>query len=101
MVKVREIVEEAAPAAQRRPAAILPTVVKQQTRMGQFTAQVAANQQRQTPATDDEIAIAAYRAAVLQRQTDQNYARRLRQQATQAAQANAPKRPKVGGREKR
>ena len=100
MVKVREIIEEAAPAVQRLTA-ILPSVVKQQTRMGQLTAQVVANQQRQTPATDDEIAIAAYRAAVLQKQTDQNYARRLKQQATQAALANAPKTPKVGGRYKR
>lgn len=99
MVKVREIVEEAA--AAQRPAAILPTVVRQQTRMGQFTAQVAANQQRKTPATDDEIAIAAYRAAVLQKQKDQNYARRLQQQATQALQANAPNAAKVGGRYKR
>ncbi len=101
MVKVREIVEEAAPAVQQRPAAILPSVVKQQTRMGQLTAQVAARQQQQTPATDDEIAIASFRAAELQKQTDQNYARRLQQQATQAALANAPKTPKVGGREKR
>ena len=99
MVKVREIVEEAA--AAQRPAAILPSVVKQQTRMGQLTAQVAANQQQQTPATDDEIAIAAYRAAVLQKQTDKNYARRLQQQTTLAMQANAPKAPKVGGRYKR
>ena len=100
MVKVREIVEEAAQAAQR-PAAILPSVVKQQTRIGQFTAQIAANQQAQTPATNDEMAIAVWRAAELQRQTDKNYARRLRQQATQAMQANAPKAPKVGGRYKR
>ncbi len=99
MVKVREIVEEAA--AVQRPAAALPSVVKQQTRMGQLTAQVAANQQQQTPATNDEMAIAVWRAAELQRQTDQNYARRLKQQATQAALANAPKAPKVGGRYKR
>jgi len=99
MVKVREIVEVAA--AAQRPAAILPSVVKQQTRMGQLTAQVAANQQRQTPATDDEIAIATWRAAELQRQTDENYARRLKQQSTQAALANAPKAPKAGGRQKR
>lgn len=99
MVKVREVVEAAQ--AVQRPAAILPSVVKQQTRMGQLTAQVAARQQQQTPATDDEIAIAAYRAAVLQKQTDQNYARRLKQQATQALQAQMPARPKVGGREKR
>jgi len=38
---------------------------------------------------------------VLQKQTDQNYARRLQQQATQAIQANAPKAAKVGGRYKR
>ena len=66
-----------------------------------LTAQVAANQQQQTPATNDEMAIAVWRAAELQKQTDKNYARRLRQQATQAAQANAPKAPKVGGRYKR
>jgi len=98
MVKVREIVEAA---AVQRPAAILPTVVKQQTRMGQITAQVAAKQQQQTPATDDEIAIAAWRAAELQKQTDKNYARRLEQQTTQAMQANWPKAAKVGGRYKR
>jgi len=98
MVKVREIVEAA---AVQRPATVWPSVVKQQTRMGQITAQIAAKQQQQTPATNDEIAIAAWRAKELQRQTDANYAERLRQQATQALLANAPKAPKVGGRYKR
>lgn len=74
-MKVREIIE----AAPQRPVAVPPSIVKQQGRVGQVVAQIAASDQQQ-PATEKEKVLAMWRYRDLKKQTDKNYAARLRQQ---------------------
>lgn len=80
MVKVREITE----AAPQRPVAVPPSLVKQQGRVGQVVAQIAASDQ-QKPATEMEKVLAMRRYSDLKKQTDKDYAARLRQQLANAA----------------
>ena len=79
MVKVREIVE----AQQQQPVAVPPSVVKQQGRVSQVVAQIAASDQQQ-PATEKEKVLAMWRYRDLKKQTDKNYAARLKQQLANA-----------------
>ena len=79
MVKVREIIE----AAPQRPVAVPPSIVKQQGRVGQVMAKIAASDQQQ-PATEKEKVLAMWRYRDLKKQTDKNYAARLRQQLANA-----------------
>jgi len=96
MVKVREIVEE----AQQQPAQIEPSIVQRQARVNNIVGQIAASNQARPP-TEREVVAAHMQYAAMKKQNDAAYARRLRQQATQAVQVQAPKAPKVGGRYKR
>jgi hypothetical protein len=75
-MKVREIID-AAP--QQRPVAVPPSIVKQQGRVSQVVAKIAASDQ-QKPATEMEKVLAMRRYSDLKKQTDKNYAARLRQQ---------------------
>ena len=79
MVKVREIVE----AQQQQPVAVPPSIVKQQGRVGQVVAKIAASDQ-QKPATEMEKVLAMRRYSDLKKQTDKTYAARLRQQLANA-----------------
>ena len=74
-MKIREITEAAAPGA----VAVQPSIVKQQGRVGQVVAQIAASDQ-QKPATEMEKVLAMRRYSELKKQTDKNYVARLRQQ---------------------
>ena len=78
-MKVREIIE----AAPQRPVAVPPSIVKQQGRVGQVVAKIAASDQ-QKPATEMEKVLAMRRYSDLKKQTDKNYAARLRQQLANA-----------------
>jgi hypothetical protein len=78
-MKVREIIE----AAPQRPVAVPPSIVKQQGRVGQVVAKIAASDQQQ-PATEMEKVLAMRRYSDLKKQTDKNYAARLRQQLANA-----------------
>jgi hypothetical protein len=78
-MKIREIVE----AAPQRPVAVPPSIVKQQGRVGQVVAKIAASDQQQ-PATEKEKVLAMWRYRDLKKQTDKNYAARLRQQLANA-----------------
>jgi hypothetical protein len=75
MVKVREIVE----AQQQQPVAVPPSIFKQQGRVSQVVAKIAASDQ-QKPATEMEKVLAMRRYSDLKKQTDKSYAARLRQQ---------------------
>jgi hypothetical protein len=77
-MKVREIIE-----ARQQPIAVPPTIVKQQGRVGQVVAKIAASDQHQ-PATEMEKVLAMRRYSDLMKQTDRNYAARLRQQLANA-----------------
>jgi hypothetical protein len=79
-MKIREIIE-AAP--QQQPVAVPPSIVKQQGRVGQVVAQIAASDQ-QKPATEMEKVLAMRRYSDLKKQTNKNYAARLRQQLANA-----------------
>jgi len=79
MVKVREIVES----QQQQPVAVPPSIVKQQGRVSQVVAKIAASEQ-QKPATEMEKVLAMRRYSDLKKQTDKNYAVRLRQQLANA-----------------
>ncbi len=79
MVKVREIVET----QQQQPVTVPPSIVKQQGRVSQVVAKIAASDQ-QKPATEMEKVLAMRRYADLKKQTDKNYAVRLRQQLVNA-----------------
>ncbi len=79
MVKVREIVE----AQQQQPVAVPPSIVKQQGRVSQVVAKIAASDQ-QKPATEMEKVLAMRRYSDLKKQTDRSYAVRLRQQLANA-----------------
>ncbi len=79
MVKVREIVE----AQQQQPVAVPPSIVKQQGRVSQVVAKIAASDQ-QKPATEMEKVLAMRRYSDLKKQTDKDYAARLRQQLANA-----------------
>ncbi len=74
-MKIREITE----ARQQQPVAVPPSVVKQQGRVGQVVAKIAASDQQQ-PATEMEKVLAMRRYSDLKKQTDKSYAARLRQQ---------------------
>lgn len=78
-MKVREIIE----AAPQRPVAVPPSIVKQQGRVSQVVAKIAASDQ-QKPATEMEKVLAMRRYSDLKKQTDKNYATRLRQQLANA-----------------
>jgi hypothetical protein len=78
-MKIREITEAAAPGT----VAVQPSVVKQQGRVGQVVAKIAASDQ-QKPATEIEKVLAMRRYSDLKKQTDKNYAARLRQQLANA-----------------
>jgi len=78
-MKVREIIE----AAPQRPVAVPPSLVKQQGRVGQVMAKIAASDQKK-PATEMDKVMAMRRYADLKKQTDKNYAARLRQQLANA-----------------
>jgi hypothetical protein len=78
-MKVREIIE----AAPQRPVAVPPSIVKQQGRVGQVVAKIAASDQQQ-PATEMEKVLAMWRYRDLKKQTDKNYAARLKQQLANA-----------------
>ena len=78
-MKISEIVE--ARPAQRT--AIQPTVVKQQARIAGVVNQIAASDTQQAPTEDEKVlAFAAY--CEKKKQTDRNYAARLRQQLVKA-----------------
>ena len=79
MVKVQEITE----AAPQTPVAVPPSIVKQQGRVSQVVAKIAASDQ-QKPATEMEKVLAMRRYSDLKKQTDKNYAARLRQQLANA-----------------
>ncbi len=79
MVKVREIVE----AQQQQAVAVPPSIVKQQGRVSQVVAKIAASDQ-QKPATEMEKVLAMRRYSDLKKQTDRNYAARLRLQLANA-----------------
>lgn len=74
-MKIQEIIE----AAPQRPLAVPPSIVKQQGRVGQVVAKIAASDQ-QKPATEKEKVLAMWRYRDLKKQTDKDYAARLRQQ---------------------
>jgi hypothetical protein len=76
-MKVKEIIEA------RQPVAVPPSVVKQQGRVSQVVAQIAASDQQQ-PATEMEKVLAMRRYSDLKKRTDKNYAARLRQQLAKA-----------------
>jgi hypothetical protein len=78
-MKIREITE----AAPQRPVAVPPTVIKQQGRVGQVVAKIAASDQ-QKPATEMEKVLAMRRYSDMKKQTDKNYVARLRQQLANA-----------------
>jgi len=78
-MKVREIIE----AAPQRPVAVPPSLVKQQGRVGQVVAQIAASDQ-QKPATEMEKVLAMRRYSDLKKRTDMNYVARLRAQLANA-----------------
>jgi hypothetical protein len=77
-MKVKEIIE-----ARQQPVAVPPTIVKQQGRVGQVVANIAASDQQQ-PATEMEKVLAMRRYSNLKKQTDKTYAVRLRQQLANA-----------------
>jgi hypothetical protein len=77
-MKVKEIIE-----ARQQRVAVPPSLVKQQGRVGQVVAQIAASDQQQ-PATEMEKVLAMRRYSDLKKQTDKNYAARLRQQLASA-----------------
>ena len=81
-MKIREIIE----AAPQRPVAVPPSIVKQQGRVSQVVAKIAASDQ-QKPATEMEKVLAMRRYSDLKKQTDRNYAARLRQQLANAEAA--------------
>jgi hypothetical protein len=78
-MKIREITE----AAPQRPVAVPPSIVKQQGRVSQVVAKIAASDQ-QKPATEMEKVLAMRRYSDLKKQTDKTYAARLRQQLANA-----------------
>lgn len=78
-MKVKEIIE----ARQQQPVAVPPSLVKQQGRVGQVVAQIAASDQQQ-PSTEMEKVLAMRCYSDLKKQTDKNYAARLRQQLANA-----------------
>lgn len=82
-MKIREITEAAALGA----AAVQPSIVKQQGRVGQVVAKIAASDQ-QKPATEMEKVLAMRRYSDLKKQTDRNYVARLRQQLVNAEAAS-------------
>jgi|LakMenEpi03Aug12_release.lakeMendotaPanAssembly.Ray.scaffolds.fasta_scaffold241944_2 hypothetical protein len=77
-MKVKEIIE-----ARQQPVAVPPTIMKRQGRVGQVVAKIAASDQQQ-PATEMEKVLAMRRYSDLKKQTDKNYAARLRQQLANA-----------------
>ena len=78
-MKVKEIIE----ARPQTPVAVPPNIVKQQGRVGQVVAKIAASDQ-QKPATEMERVLAMRRYSELKKQTDRNYAAQLRKQLTVA-----------------
>jgi len=78
-MKIREITE----AAPQKPVAVPPSLVKQQGRVSQVMAKIAASDQKK-PATEMEKVLAMRRYSDLKKQTDKDYAARLRQQLANA-----------------
>jgi hypothetical protein len=78
-MKVKEIIE----ARQQQPVAVTPTIVKQQGRVGQVVAKIAASNQQQ-PATEMEKVLAMRKYADLKKRTDRRYAEQLRLQLANA-----------------
>lgn len=74
-MKISEIVNNTT----SRPAAMQPSVVKQQARVAQVVSDIAANDTKQAPTEMDKVlAIRSY--ANIKKRTDKNYAARLQQQ---------------------
>ena len=78
-MKVKEIIE----ARTQQPVAVPPSIVKQQGRVSQVVAQIAASDQ-QKPATEMEKVLAMRKYADLKKRTDRRYADQLRQQSANA-----------------
>ncbi len=95
MVMVREILE-----AKQQAAPMQPSIVQRQARVNNVVRQIAASDQARPP-TEAEVVSAHMQYAAIKKQNDALHARRLQQQAIQAAQKSAPKAPKVGGRQLR
>ena len=78
-MKIREIVE----AILQKPTTVQPSVVRQQNKVGNVVAQIAASDEQQ-PASEEEKVLAMWRYRDLKKQADKNYAVRLQQQLTKA-----------------
>jgi hypothetical protein len=78
-MKIREIIEP----RPQQSAAIQPSLVKQQARVGQVVAQIAASDQQQAP-TEMEKVMAMRQYANMKKRTDKAYRQRLRQQLANA-----------------
>ncbi len=77
-MKVKEIIE-----ARQQPVSVPPSLVKQQGRVGQVVAKIAASNQQQ-PATEMEKVLAMRKYADLKKRTDRRYAEQLRLQSANA-----------------
>jgi hypothetical protein len=66
---------------------MLPSLVKQQARVGKVVAQIAASDQQQQPTEMDKV-LAMRRYSDLKKRNDKLYAQRLRQQLANAEKAN-------------
>lgn len=80
-MKINEIITNA-PQNNR----MLPSVVKQQARVGKVVAQIAASDQQQQPTEMDKV-LAMRRYSDLKKRNDKLYAQRLRQQLANAQTA--------------
>lgn len=78
-MKVKEIIE----ARRQQTAVVLPSLVKQQARVGRVMGQIAASDAQQQPTEMDKV-LAMRQTAAVKKQTDRNYAARLRQQLANA-----------------
>lgn len=67
----------------RKPVAPVPSVLKRQQRVGKVMQQIAASDQQQQPTEIDKV-LAMRRYADWQKQTDQKYRQRLKQQLAAA-----------------
>ena len=92
-MKIREVISNG-------PVQMQPSAVQSQTRINNMVKQMAASDQRMPP-TETEQVLARMQFKAMKKQSDQRYAQLLQQQAMAAIQAQAPAKPKVGGREKR
>jgi hypothetical protein len=70
----------------QKPVAVQPSVVKQQTQIGNVMANIAASDQRKPP-TELEKVLAMRNVRNMKKRTDKAYADRLRQQLANADNA--------------